>query len=201
MIKRGVVCLLVFAFQSSLMAAEEVKDITDCHLAGPQSPRDIDGLVGTNSSIFSFAPDYQQMNLCNIHFHDQAEHKAKDFAVFAGDESLGGGYQCGISQTLSSNELKPVSGPVCKGLKPGDTVEVHWVHSSCNVKPGPGLGSCTSNACANPNLRVEAQVFTLVNDSSALQFEEFIYDDNVVDGYHQALALPTNSGRDRKSVV
>eukprot|EP00903_Cladosiphon_okamuranus_P004313 g4311.t1 len=76
-------------------------------------------------------------------------------------------------------------------MMPGDTIEVHWVHSSCDVEPGAGLGSCLSDSCANPNLRVETQVFTLVNDSSALNFDDFDYDGNMANGYHQAKSIPT----------
>ncbi len=144
------------------------------------------------------APAYTEMNLCNIHFHNNAEHKAKDFAIFAGDgdHGHGGGYQCSIGTALSAAELKPMAGEnACKGIKPGDTIEVHWVHSSCDVKPGKGLGSCLSESCANPNLRVETQVFTVVNDPSALNFNDMTYDGNIVAGLHQAKALPTNTGK------
>ena len=55
-----------------------------------------------------------------------------------------------------------------EGSVEGDTIEVHWVHTTCDVDPGKGLGSCLSDACANPQLRVEAQVFLVVNDENAL---------------------------------
>lgn len=42
---------------------------------GPQAPRDLDSLKGTNARLFSDAPDSTAMNLCNIHFHKNAEHK------------------------------------------------------------------------------------------------------------------------------
>ena len=42
---------------------------------GPQAPRDIDLKKGTNNREFSIAPDSRKMNLCNIHFHKNAEHK------------------------------------------------------------------------------------------------------------------------------
>lgn len=42
---------------------------------GPQSPRDLNSKKGSNKRTFSAAPAYQQMNLCNIHFHKNAEHK------------------------------------------------------------------------------------------------------------------------------
>ena len=163
-----------------------------CTGYGPQTPRDIDNKSGANPVVFALAPQYQSMNLCNIHLHKNAEHKAREFSIYAGDGEHGG-YQCNISKNLSETELAPVGGDICNGLKPGDTVEVHWVHSSCDVKPGPGLGSCLSDACANPDLRVETQVFTLVNDPAAMDFEDFTYRNNA-SGLHQAKALPTGTG-------
>ena len=167
-----------------------------CEGFGPQTPRDIDNKAGENKRIFSLAPDYKAMNLCNIHFHYNAEHKAKDFAIYAGegDKGVGGGYQCAMSKSLTPAELKAPAGDVCNGLKPGDTIEVHWVHTSCDIQPGAGLGSCLSESCANPDLRVETQVFTLVNDGSALDFNDFAYGGNMVNGLHQAKALPVNTG-------
>jgi len=168
---------------------------------GPQTPRDIDSKHGENSGVFTMAPDYREMNLCNIHFHKNAEHKAKAFSIYAGDGEHGydSGYQCGISKELSKAELAPTKSAICKSehgeLKPGDTIEVHWVHTSCDIKPGKGLGSCLSDACKNPDLRVETQVFTLVNDSSALDFNSLDYDGNMVNGLHQAKSIPGNTGK------
>lgn len=51
---------------------------------GPQSPRDIDNIKGSNPIVFSEAPAYEKMNLCNIHFHKYAEHKGGEFTKFAG---------------------------------------------------------------------------------------------------------------------
>jgi hypothetical protein len=102
---------------------------------------------------------------------------------------------CGMSQSLSTAELKAPAGRICHGLKSGDTVEVHWVFSTCAVDPGKGLGSCVSAACANPELRVEAQVFTLVNDAAALDFTELAYDGRMANGLHQPRALPTGTGK------
>jgi len=169
-------------------ASEEI-----CQSFGPQTPRDIDSAAGTNRREFSMAPDVQDLNLCNIHFHKNAEHKAKAFNIFAedGDHS---GYQCAISKSLTAAELKAPAGEVCKGLKPGDTIEVHWVHSSCDVKPGKGLSSCLSESCANPDLRVETQVFTLVNDSAAPSFNDYAYSGHRANGYHQAKAIPAGTG-------
>jgi hypothetical protein len=149
---------------------------------GPQTPRDIDNKAGKNQRKFSIAPGFKDMNLCNIHFHTNAEYKAKDFSIYAGEgeHGHGGEYQCSMSKTLTKAELKAPKKNYCKGVKPGDTIEVHWVHSSCDVKPGKGLGSCLSKSCANPDLRVETQVFTVVNDSSAMNFNDLKYDGNMV---------------------
>ena len=168
-----------------------------CQGFGPQTPRDIDVRAGSNPGVYAFAPDYRQLNLCNLHFHTNAEHKARDFSIYAGpgdDEGLGGGYRCNQSTELSDGDRKPPADAICEGLKPGDTVEVHWVYSSCDVQPGPKLDACSSAACSNPQLRVEAQVFTLVNDENALDFSNFDYAGRVVDGYHQAKSLPQGTG-------
>ncbi len=172
-----------------------------CEGYGPQTPRDIDNMHGENQRVFEIAPPSTQLNLCNIHFHENAEHKAKDFSIYAGDGShgYGSGYQCGISKELTKAELKPTKEKICDSehgdLQPGDTIEVHWVHTSCDVKPGPSLGSCVSDACANPDLRVETQVFTLVNDKSAMNFKDLAYDGHMANGLHQPKALPTSTGK------
>ena len=69
-----------------------------CEGFGPQTPRDIDSLAGENKRLFSIAPNSTEMNLCNIHFHTHAEHKAKDFSIYAGagDKGYGGGYQLSL---------------------------------------------------------------------------------------------------------
>jgi len=161
-----------------------------CEHFGPQTPRDIDNMSGKNSITFNLAPPASDMNLCNIHFHENAEHKAKDFSIYAGEGHNGynSGYQCGMSKNLTKAELAPTKEKICNGkhgdLQPGDTIEVHWVHTSCDVQPGPSLSSCVSDACANPDLRVETQVFTLVNDANALNFNEL----------KLAKDLPSNTG-------
>lgn len=172
-----------------------------CAGFGPQTPRDIDSAAGENKRIFGMAPPSSQMNLCNIHFHKNAEHKATAFNIYAGDgdgHGYNSGYQCRISKALTKAELAPTKEKICDSehgdLKPGDTIEVHWVHTSAEVKPGATLGSCLDDATGNPALRVETQVFTLVNDPNALDFNDLDYDGDVVNGYHQAKALPTGTG-------
>jgi len=63
-------------------------------------------------------------------------------------------YECNDTGALSAAELaEPAGGAgTCGHVKPGDTIEAHWVYSSCDVAPGPGLGSCLGKACANPDL-------------------------------------------------
>lgn len=166
---------------------------------GPQSPRDIDSSTGTSGITFSVAPVYTAMNLCNIHFHKNAEHKGGEFTQYAGNGD-GHGYQSGYrySGQLSAAELKPTKDEVCPskhgGLVPGDTIEVHYVHSSARVQPGPTLGACLNDSTNNPQLRVETQVYVLVNDKAALGFGELTQHD-LQNGYQQALNIPSNTGK------
>lgn len=163
---------------------------------GPQSPRDIDSREGRNPILFSAAPAYQDMHLCNIHFHKNAEHKGGEFTEYAGNGD-GHGYQSGYKYTgkLSAAELKPASAcPSEHGaLSSGDTIEVHYVHSTAQVQPGPTLGACLSDAIKNPQLRVETQVYVLVNDSDALDFRE-LTKHGVKNGRPQALNIPDHTG-------
>jgi carbonic anhydrase len=166
---------------------------------GPQSPRDIDSTSGNNPIKFAAAPNYKEMNLCNIHFHKNAEHKGGEFTKYAGNGD-GHGYLSGFkySGTLSSNELKKSNGKMCPSkhgvVEAGDTIEVHYVHSSAQVKPGPTLAACLSDSMVNPQFRVETQVYVLVSDKSALDFNE-LTKHNLLDGRYQALNIPTNTGK------
>ena len=165
---------------------------------GPQSPRDIDAAAGANDIAFEMSPAYTEMNLCNIHFHKNAEHKGGEFTTYAGNGD-GHGYLSGYKYNghLSEAETKSVHGKVCDSahgdLVPGDTIEVHYVHSSAQINPGPTLGACLSEAIKNPQLRVETQVYVLVNDKNALDFGK-LTDHGVVNGKHQALNIPNNTG-------
>lgn len=191
----GTVVFLMLFF-APCMAKDQDESCDVCVGFGPQAPRDIDNLCGENDRIFSIAPSYKEMNLCNIHFHVKAEHKAKVVSIYEGEDNNGhgGGYRCNDSKNLTEEELEAPGKNNCAGVRPGDTIEVHWVYSSCDVYPGEGLGSCFSEACPNPNLRVEAQVFIVVNDTSAVNFLDLVYGCHMVNGYHQAKALPTNTG-------
>lgn len=173
------------------LIANDLKNTSYCTNFGPQSPRNIDNTQGTNPVIFSQAPSYQNMNLCNIHFHHSAEHQAKAFINLAKDKS---GYVCNNSNSLSQAELKPYNSAVCDNIIPGETIEVHWVYTSCDVKPGKTLSACVSEKCTNPNLRVESQIFMVVNDSSALNFNSFDVNEQKENNYYQAKSLPNKTG-------
>ncbi len=147
-----------------------------CVAAGPQSPRDISVPDGQNSVQFNSAPAYEKMNLCNVHFHRNAEHKAPNYSVFVedGDHS---GWACKEPTSERLAEGSHVKYKGCEGIAEGDTIEVHWVYTTCDIetegaKPlGGGLSACMTELCSNPQLRVEAQVFLLSKDG-ALKFND-----------------------------
>lgn len=165
---------------------------------GPQSPRDIDSKSGTNQRIFQAAPAFTKMNLCNIHMHESAEHKGINFSKYAGNGN-GKGYGTGFlySGELSAQESAPLSKEIGDkghgGLQSGDTIEVHYVHTTAQVEPGPTLGACLSDAIKNPQLRVETQVYVLVNDDSAMDFTKLTAVEQV-NGVYQAVNIPSNTG-------
>ncbi|OCH75834.1 hypothetical protein A6E14_10365 [Vibrio genomosp. F10] len=174
---------------------------------GPQSPRDLDQKEGRNQRTFSAAPPATEMNLCNIHFHKNAEHKGGEFTQYAGNGD-GHGYQSGYrySGTLTSSERKSFEGEVCpseptghsehsqpSGLSVGDTIEAHYVYSTSQVQPGATLGACFNDAIGNPQLRVETQVYVLVNDNNAGDFIELasVQEQN---GKYQSVNIPSDTG-------
>lgn len=165
---------------------------------GPQSPRNIDVKAGTNTIMFEAAPASNRMNLCNIHFHKNAEHAGGQFAKYAGNGD-GHGFQSGYvySGSLTAKESQPIAAPACPskhgGLQAGDTIEVHYVHSSAQITPGATLGACLSESIKNPQLRVEAQVYVLVNNSDALNFDA-LTSFSKQGNYYQANDIPNNTG-------
>lgn len=171
---------------------------TDGKGFGPQAPRDIDSKAGSNTTAFNAAPPYTQMNLCNIHFHKNAEHKGGEFTQYAGNGD-GHGYHSGYkySGTLSAAETAPIKGEICPSkhgaLQPGDTIELHYVHSTAKVSPGATLGACLNDSNKNPQLRVETQVFVVVNDKKALDFMQ-LTEHGVKNGFHQAYNMLNNMG-------
>ena len=198
-------CVLAFTILlagSGGMAAQESASDTGaepvaggglCVSMGPQTPRDISSAIGLNVESFPLAPPANRMNLCNIHTHTNAEHKGPGFSVFVSDAD-DGGYACNETGELSAADLAPAEGAY-KGVKPGDTIEVHWVHTSCDATPGEGLGACVPKGCEDPLLRVEAQVFLVVNDPGALDFTAMGYAGAGADGLHQAKMIPATTGQ------
>jgi hypothetical protein len=171
---------------------------TDGKGFGPQAPRDIDDLPGSNPIVFTASLASEDMNLCNIHFHENAEHKGGDFTEYAGNGD-GHGYQSGYkySGSLTDSELAEIDEEICPSdhgsLLPGATIEVHYVHSTSIVDPGPTLGACLSDSITNTHLRVDAQVYVLVNDDDALDFASLTAHDKT-SGKNQALHIPTDTG-------
>lgn len=138
------------------------------------------------------------MNLCNIHFHEGAEHRGGNFTTYLGNgDGKGYGTGFGYDGELTDAELAAIDAPIGTGehglLEPGMTIEVHYVHSTAQVTPGPTLGSCLSDALINPQLRVETQVMVLVNDRAALSFVDLAAVEEVA-GYWQAPNLPNDTG-------
>jgi hypothetical protein len=165
---------------------------------GPQSPRDLRYTVGGNARVFSMAPAASQMNLCNIHFHDGAEHAGGQFSTFRGNgdgEGWGTGYV--YDGDLTEAELTPLAAPIGDGahglLQSGQTIEVHFVHTTSDIDPGPTLGACLADSTGNPQLRVETQVMVLVNDADATDFRQLAKVEQV-NGYWQAPNVPENTG-------
>lgn len=95
---------------------------------------------------------------------------------------------------LTKAELEPFTQDIYPSdhgsLYAGDTIEVHYVHSTAQVNPGPTLG----DSIKNPQLRVETQVYVLVNDSNALDFG-MLTKHGKKNGVHQALNIPNNTGK------
>ncbi|AZQ83646.1 hypothetical protein EKO29_06125 [Colwellia sp. Arc7-635] len=214
--KRTILAALVAAtLNPALAMASETDDVSDEVIAeqraaleantngkgyGPQSPRDLDLLSGDNTVLFDTAPLAKNMDLCNIHFHEGAEHKGGEFTEYAGNgdgHGYGSGYK--YSGDLTVAELTAATEDVCPSdhgsLEPGATIEVHYVHSTAQVNPGPTLGACLSDAIGNPQLRVETQVYVLVNDENALDFASLTAHAKTTDKYkNQAFNIPTNTG-------
>jgi hypothetical protein len=139
------------------------------------------------------------ISLCNIHFQKNAEHAGGQFTQYAGngdDQGYKSGYL--YSGKLTAQQLQPASKNVCPSkhdsLQSGDTIEVRYVHSSAQIKPGATLDACLSDSITLPQLRVEAQVYVLVNDNNALNFNQLTLVGEQNEQY-QALNLPNNTGK------
>lgn len=139
--------------------------------AGPQAPRDIDSRWGSNTTKFKTAYNIDRMKLCDIHYHWNAEHKSAAYSTFVhieDSEHSGWAIVAPASTDPVVRAANDIGGDHPIGIMVGDTIEVHFVHTSCNVEyedldPANGLGNCATGVCANPQLRVIAQVFKVVD--------------------------------------
>ena len=165
---------------------------------GPQSPRDINAREGVSHRAFSVAPRASEMMLCDIHFHENAEHKGGEFTTFAGNGN-GHGFGTGFKYNgeLTNAELAPVNMKVGASehgdLKPGDTIEIHFVHSTAQATLGNSLGTCLSKSIGNPQLRVETVVAVLVSKGGR-DFTK-VAGIKKINGLNQVPNLPTNLGK------
>ena len=182
----------VIAEQRAVLAAA-----TDGKGYGPQSPRDIDSVEGVNHRAFSSAPAVTEMTLCDIHFHENAEHKGGEFTTFAGNGN-GHGYGTGFKYNgeLTEAEMAPIDHMIGESehsdLAPGDTIEIHFVHSTAQATLGPSLDTCLSDAIGNPQLRVETVVAVLVSEGGS-DFTEMAHIQEI-NGLNQVPKLPSNLG-------
>ena len=142
-----------------------------CIGAGPQAPRDIDSLDGINQTYFEVAPDIEDMYHCNTHYHWNAEHKATDYSTFVDRGDDHSGWACNAPLYPQDEDRGDI-------VLPGDTVEVHWVYTTCNITEyneqfgnRDGLANCVTDTCANPQLRVEAQVFVVEENGAVTSLE------------------------------
>lgn len=177
--------------RAALAAATEGKGY------GPQAPRDLNAHEGTNHRAFGAAPAASEMTLCDIHFHENAEHKGGEFTTYAGNGD-GHGTDTGFKYdgALSAAELAPVGHPIGESehgdLEPGDTIEIHFVYSTAKATLGHGLGTCLTDAIGNPQLRVESVVAVLVNDGGE-DFSEMTHIETL-GGLNQLPNLPSDLG-------
>lgn len=166
---------------------------------GPQAPRDIGIASGSNARNFGATPAVTEMALCDIHFHESAEHKGGEFTIYGGNGD-GKGYGTGYRYDgkLTDAELAPTDvkiGATDHGdLVPGDTIEIHFVHSTAQATLGKGLGTCLSDAIVNPQLRVETVVGVLVNEPKAADFTEMAKI-VMIGGRNQVPNLPNDLGK------
>lgn len=124
--------------------------LTGCSAAcGPQSPRDISIAGGTNRLPVP-GDGSRPPRLCNLHFHRPAEH-------------------AGIGACPAVEEAAAVG--VCAGggtapVRPGETIEFHWVYTSCPppAEPQPGLDNCV---CDEPVLMVLGQKYVVSGEAGA----------------------------------
>lgn len=189
-----------------VQSAEPASNLACSKDAGPQSPRDIAVLLpGTNTTPVKSAEPPAKMNLCNIHFHRNAEHKVTSSKTIA-VKGANIGFVCEKADPAATKKPAQAAGATstagkggesahvkCDSVAVNDTIEVHWVFTSCPSPDKPTmekLGNCTQ--CKDYVLRVEAKVFLLTddNDKDGVDFANF----EKADGKFQPKMLPDGKG-------
>jgi hypothetical protein len=189
----GLGLLGVLAAAAPAGASEPVAALQCSRDIGPQAPRDLAVIAtGANTTKTTKAPPAGEMSLCNIHFHKYAEHKASGYQT-----AFGAGPNAGfVCERRTAPKLAAITEgkaeaaeAACDTVAENDTIEVHWVFTSCPAPATPylaGLANCTR--CPSPSLRVEAKVFHVENDGD--DFAKF----DLAAGKAQPNALPDASG-------
>ena len=101
-----------------LALAESKTPEGTCEGAGPQTPRDIHMTAGTNPTVFAKAPARADMQLCDIHFHRFAEHKAEGYSKLMGEGDYRG-YVCDGSTPAKDSDRNTDTSKGCAGIGVG----------------------------------------------------------------------------------
>lgn len=151
-------------------------------------------MSGDNETDYGEAPDLAGMNLCDVHYHRNAEHKANDYFDFIDTGDDHAGYACTGFIPPDPNADR---GDV--GVVEGDTVEIHWVYTNCDttsngvVLNGTGLNACLTNTCANPRLTVVSQVFVAEERGEVRSLDSPMQHDDLRVSYTGSTTGPTYS--------
>lgn len=166
-----------------------------------RSSRDIDLAGAEHSRIFPMERRLQKMKPCNLHFHEQAEHKKDDFTTHAGkgdDHGIGPGvrFDEDLAKTKRQPNAREANASTYWEPVSGDAIEIHSVHNTAQPLPGSRLGACRPETILNPELRVEPIVAVCPNDAE----EAFFAKGRGFDGYALGTGLePEKLGRFMKS--
>jgi len=165
---------------------------------GPQSPRDIDEVSGINGRVFETAPAYTEMNLCNIHIHESAEHKGGEFTTYRGNGDGAGsstGYVysgehhgCGARRHRHGDRCRRVRQP---GSGRHDRGSLHALDSS--GRHGPESRCLPQRVHRQPSTaRGNAGVRAgLRRDCTGFRRTDRICRS---EGFHQAINIPSDTG-------
>ena len=133
---------------------------TSAAVCGPQTPRDI-GVAGGTNEVPVPGDGTRPPRLCNVHFHQPAEHAGIAECPAVGPEA--GAAAAGVCEPEGTGEHRPV--------RVGDEIEAHWVYTSCPAppEPRPGLDNCVCGSQEGPDpmvLMVLARKYVVAPDGS-----------------------------------